>query len=156
VKIRQKFAGLVLTALAGAVAADSPTIEIRHSIRVQVFGALEGHGTIISSLFDSPESYMRESIVSTSVAVDGDGKAYIDMGAHPPGEYAVAVVYDENNNGSLDTGFLKIPTEKTGFSNNASARFGPPKWRKVRFTVVDKDVDVEVYLGRKTPDDYSD
>ena len=152
-KLTQKFAGLALIILAGTVAADSPPVQSR--IQVKVFGATEGKGTIISSLFGSADSYMRDSIASSSVQVDSDGNALIDMGAHPPGDYAVAVVYDENDNGRLDTGFLNIPTEKTGFSNNAPARFGPPKWRKARFTVADEDVNVEVYLGRATREDYS-
>lgn len=154
-KCPQKFVIFLLAILAGSVAADSPASDTGARIQVKVFGATEGRGAIISSLFGSPESYMRDSIASTVTEVDSEGSAFIDMGAHPPGEYAVAVIYDENENGRLDTGFLNIPTEKTGFSNNASARFGPPKWRKVRFTLADEDVSVEVYLRKKSRDDYA-
>jgi uncharacterized protein (DUF2141 family) len=34
----------------------------------------------------------------------------------PPGEYAVFVFHDENNNGILDTGLLKRPLEARGYS----------------------------------------
>ena len=34
------------------------------------------------------------------------------------GEYTVSIFHDENQDGQLNTGFLNIPTEGFGFSNN--------------------------------------
>ena len=53
-----------------------------------------------------------------------------------PGDYAVAVIHDENGNGKLDT-FAGIPREGYGFSRNAPVRFGPPRFAAARFTVGD-------------------
>jgi uncharacterized protein (DUF2141 family) len=36
----------------------------------------------------------------------------------PAGSYAVQVMHDENDNGTLDTNFMGIPVEGYGFSNN--------------------------------------
>ncbi len=52
----------------------------------------------------------------------------------PRGDYALAVVHDENGNGKLDT-FAGIPREGYGFSRNAPVRFGPPRFKAARFTV---------------------
>ena len=52
----------------------------------------------------------------------------------PPGDYAVAVIHDENGNGRLDT-FAGIPREGYGFSRNAPVRFGPPRFAAARFPV---------------------
>jgi uncharacterized protein (DUF2141 family) len=41
------------------------------------------------------------------------------------GTYSVSIVYDEDSNGKLNTGFLGIPSELVGFSNNAKGTFGP-------------------------------
>lgn len=52
----------------------------------------------------------------------------------PLGNYAVAVIHDENNNAKLDT-FAGIPREGFGFSRNPAIRFGPPRFAAARFTV---------------------
>lgn len=52
----------------------------------------------------------------------------------PQGDYAVAVIHDENSNKKLDT-FVGIPREGFGFSRNPPIRFGPPRFAAARFTV---------------------
>lgn len=43
----------------------------------------------------------------------------------PYGEYALSAIHDNNLNGKLDTGFMRIPKKPYGSSNNAKASFGP-------------------------------
>lgn len=50
----------------------------------------------------------------------------------PPGEYAVAIIHDENGNAKLDT-VLGIPREGFGFSRNPAIGFGPPRFSSARF-----------------------
>ncbi|WEK44240.1 MAG: DUF2141 domain-containing protein [Candidatus Sphingomonas colombiensis] len=52
----------------------------------------------------------------------------------PAGDYAVAVIHDENGNGKLDT-FAGIPREGFGFSRNPAIGFGPPSFAAARFTL---------------------
>ncbi|WP_263078957.1 DUF2141 domain-containing protein [Endozoicomonas sp. Mp262] len=40
-----------------------------------------------------------------------------------PGNYAISIFHDENNNGVLDKNLLGIPTEGYGFSNTAEPDF---------------------------------
>lgn len=70
----------------------------------------------------------------TAVATVTDGRASVAFAA-PAGEYAVAIVHDENGNGRLDTSWLGIPKEGLGTSNNARGRLGPPKYRDAKFSV---------------------
>lgn len=51
----------------------------------------------------------------------------------PAGEYAVRVMHDVNNNGSLDSNFVGMPIEPWAMSNNAKGNFGPPKWDEAKF-----------------------
>jgi len=51
----------------------------------------------------------------------------------PPGEYAIRVMHDVNGNGELDSNFVGMPVEPWAMSNNARGRFGPPKWKNVKF-----------------------
>ena len=54
--------------------------------------------------------------------------------ALPRGQYAVAVIHDENGNAKLDT-FAGIPREGYGFSRNPPIMFGAPKFAAARFTL---------------------
>lgn len=52
----------------------------------------------------------------------------------PSGNYAVALIHDENGNGELDR-FAGIPREGMGFSRNPRFSFGPPSFSAARFRV---------------------
>lgn len=52
----------------------------------------------------------------------------------PHGDYAVAVIHDENRNSKLDT-FMGIPREGFGFSRNPVISFGPPKFKSAEFAL---------------------
>jgi uncharacterized protein (DUF2141 family) len=50
------------------------------------------------------------------------------------GEYGISLFQDVNKNGKLDKSLIGKPLEPIGFSNNAAATFGPPKYNEVKFT----------------------
>jgi uncharacterized protein (DUF2141 family) len=60
------------------------------------------------------------------------------------GDYALAVIHDENGNGRLDK-LAGIPREGFGFSRNPAIRFGPPGFKAARFAL-----DAEVVSERVT------
>jgi uncharacterized protein (DUF2141 family) len=53
----------------------------------------------------------------------------------PAAAMAVAVVHDENGNGTLDTSLIGIPREGVGVSNNPAPRRGPPTYAESAFTL---------------------
>lgn len=59
----------------------------------------------------------------------------------PHGDYALAVIHDENGNRRLDT-LLGIPREGFGFSRNPAVRFGPPRFAAARF-LLDGDAETQ-------------
>ena len=64
-----------------------------------------------------------------------------------PASYAIAVVDDADNDGKMKTGFMGIPTEKVGFSNNARGRFGPPKFDDAVFELSAPRT-IHIHLGK--------
>ena len=58
----------------------------------------------------------------------------ITFGALPQGDYAMAVIHDENSNNKLDT-IAGIPREGFGFSRNPAILFGAPRFAAARFTL---------------------
>lgn len=64
-----------------------------------------------------------------------NGKAQYLFRSVPQGEYAIKIFHDQNDNQHLDKGFLGIPTEDYGFSNNVSGTFGPPDYDEAMFII---------------------
>ncbi len=46
-----------------------------------------------------------------------------------PGDYALSVAHDINENGELDKNIMGIPKEPFGFSNDEMGMFGPPRFK---------------------------
>lgn len=103
------------------------------TLTVVVSGATPSTGQALGALFDSEESYLKAPVRETTVAIDPAGRATLTFDGLDAGTYAVSVIYDEDSDGELDTGFLGIPSELIAMSNNAKGRFGPPGFEKTRF-----------------------
>ncbi len=101
-------------------------------IRFRVTGLRGDDGTLACGLFVE-ENWLRAG------AVDGEGGAIVEGEAVcrfrgvAPGTWAISAYHDENDNGRLDTGFMRIPKEGTAASNNAYRKFGPPRYRDAKF-----------------------
>ena len=105
------------------------------SLTVNVSGATPGKGQAILSLFASSDTYLKQPAISKTRPVDSNGQVVFRLAQLQIGTYALSIVYDEDGNGKLNTGFLGIPTELVGFSNNAKGLFGPPAFEKAAFTL---------------------
>lgn len=101
------------------------------SVRVQ--GGEANKGFAMVSLFDSNDNFLKKALQSQTIPIDVNGEARLEFGDLSDGRYAVAVSYDEDGNGKLNTGFLGIPRELVGFSNNARGTWGPPSFEKASF-----------------------
>ncbi len=62
------------------------------------------------------------------------GQKALHLDGLPHGDYAAAVIHDENGNAKLDT-LAGIPREGFGFSRNPAIRFGPPRFTAARFSL---------------------
>ena len=121
--------------------------EATYPLTVNVSGGKPGVGQAVLSLFSSSESYPKHPLREETRLVDGEGQTTFVLGQLRPGTYAVVVVHDEDGNGKLNRGFLGIPTELVGFSNNAKILFGPPSFDKTSF-VLSEPLTIEVVLGK--------
>lgn len=52
-----------------------------------------------------------------------------------PGDYAIALLHDENNNGKADRAMGMMPKEGYGFSRDAPVRMAPPKFKDAVFKI---------------------
>lgn len=118
------------------------------SLTVTIEGAGPNSGQIFFSLFDSKETWMEAPAVRQTAPVDENGRCVFITPGLPAGEYAASVFYDENMNGELDTGFLGIPKEKFGFSNNAKARMGPASYKDAKFLLDASNTAININLAK--------
>lgn len=135
---------LVLAAcLPAGAAADT-------AVRVVVTNVVKPDGMLLVGAYASPETWLGAStVVSRYVPVAGnvqDGTVAFDM-ALPPGTYALSVFQDMNGNRKLDTNFLGIPTEASGSSNDAPAKWSAPRFKDAVFTVGDQPVELRIRLN---------
>ena len=121
--------------------------ESDHTLTVLVFGAEPNEGMALFALFDSKKTYLKTPKLSLEKPIDGDGRAKFIVDGLTTGTYAVSVVHDKDNSGELNTGFLGIPSEPVGISNNPTSRFGPPSFKKARFEL-DKSKTIEISLRK--------
>ncbi|HEU5292605.1 MAG TPA: DUF2141 domain-containing protein [Cyclobacteriaceae bacterium] len=94
----------------------------------------EVKGTIRVSLFNNENDFLKQAVVSKVVKVSA-AEASVVFDNLRPGEYAVSVIHDVNGNQELDKGFMGIPQEPYGFSNDARGKFGPPSYEESKLNV---------------------
>jgi uncharacterized protein (DUF2141 family) len=100
----------------------------------------DDRGTVHVTLKDSNRKIVKEESVPIS-----NQRAEITFEKLDPGEYAVRVYHDENNNGKLDRALLGIRKESWGVSNDSLQSFGPARFQKMLFEVrEDKEIRISV------------
>ena len=127
----------VLTALVGATAPGSVDtgVEGLRSSKGQILICLTAHPAHFPDCQDDPAA--RRMVVPAAKA------AALRFDDLPSGNYAIALIHDENSNGKLDTMF-GIPREGFGFSRNPAIHFGPPSFSAAHFPVASGVVDEKV------------
>ena len=134
------FTVLLLPVHAGA---DEAVATITGTVKLELSGLQDSTGDIYIAVYDSDDTWLGDDTVQQSKVVIADaleGELVLAELQLPPGEYAISIFYDRNNNGELDTNFIGIPKEPVALSNNARPRFGPPKYKDAVFTLGNEPV----------------
>jgi len=112
-------------------------------IQVELTGLQDATGDIYIAVYDSEDTWLgKDSLAGQKVGIEESRKEGIVFATLqlPPGEYALSIFYDANDNGKMDTNFIGIPKEPVAMSNNAKGKFGPPKYQDAKFTLGDEPV----------------
>jgi uncharacterized protein (DUF2141 family) len=110
--------------LPGAAAADT-------AVRVVVTNVVKPDGVLLAGAYSGN---VRDGAVTFEIAL-------------PPGSYALSILQDLNGNRKLDTNFIGIPTEASGSSNDAPAKWSAPKFQDAVFIVGDEPVSLAIRLN---------
>ena len=126
---------LVASTFAVDIEAQSPTLG---DITVVITDLRTTDGEILISLYDKAEGFPkdRDAIVRTAaVEPDVSGQVTTIFEDLPHGDYAIAVLHDEDGSQGMTFGSFHLPKEGYCFSNNVKVRFRPPKFKKTKFTL---------------------
>lgn len=124
--------GLSALALLGAA---SPA-----RLEVGVQGLRSAKGLIRLCLTTDPARYpdCTGDPAARTLTVPARRAALIGFANLPSGDYAIALIHDENGNGRLDT-LAGIPREGVGFSRNPPLMFGAPRFAAAKFALATGD-----------------
>lgn len=115
-----------------AAAADTVTLQ------VVVTGLKTTTGSIRACVFKTPDNFPRcgkgVAVVSASAPANATRVTFAIPGV-TPGPAAVSLYVDVNDNKQLDRGFMGIPEEPLGFSNNPAVTLGLPSFKDSEITI---------------------
>ena len=84
------------------------------TLKVVARGAQANVGQALFALFTTRENLLKEPVATRKQTIDESGTARFVIEGLEAGRYAVSVVYDEDSNGKLNTGFLGTPRKRWG------------------------------------------
>ncbi len=137
----------VMVSAFGCALLSTATMATAAELRVDVTGLRSRDGEVRLAVFATPATFpdsdgmLAEAIVRAKAA----GVYWVFSGLKP-GIYALAVYHDENENREFDRGFLGIPLEGYGFSNDAGVFFGPPDFTDAAVTVPGKGTRITIRM----------
>jgi uncharacterized protein (DUF2141 family) len=160
-KHRRRLGVLALLALLLPVGADGQTAAAPRAgacgapnalegprLRVAVTGARRAAGNVTVTLYGSRrEDFLARGgrLARQRVPLAGPA-AEACFALSAPGDYAVAVYHDENDDRDFNRNALGLPGEGYGFSNDAPTTLGLPDFDAVRFTLPPGETRVTVRL----------
>ena len=128
-----RLAILPLAAIALAAGAPAPDTS---SITVTVTNLRNAEGVVRACMTTAAKSFPKcrgvEGAHATTVDAK-EGSITLTFEGVKPGNYAIALLHDENANGKADRALGMMPKEGFGFSRDAPVRMGPPKFKDAVF-----------------------
>jgi uncharacterized protein (DUF2141 family) len=134
-------AGLLFSAAVSA--AESP------NLRVIATNVRSDAGQVIVWVYDNKDDWLSDryrTFKSVKVAGNRVGDSVTLELLLPPGEYALSVFQDVDNDTKLKSNFIGLPKEPAALSNNLRPKFGPPRYKDAVFTIGDQLVEQKLAL----------
>lgn len=106
-----------------------------YSLTVTVDNVLNSNGHVLVGLH-TEETFMKGKGIQNAKAEIKDGKILVTFEDLDPGNYAVMVLHDENDNERMDMEMNGMPKESYGMSNNPML-YGPPTFTDAKFELTE-------------------
>ena len=118
------------------------------NVEINISGIKNNKGVIKLAVFTNQQEFDKESPVTGRAFPKRNvrnGKLKINMKLKP-GNYAIALLDDENEDGQMNYNFLGLPLEGFGFSNYYTSGMRKPKYSDFNFDVKKGNNKVEIKI----------
>ncbi len=117
---------------------------------VTVSNLKDKNSPVYLAIYNNSQNFGKEEGMYKGAKGNPNGKSTVDIQILDlvPGTYAIAIYQDTNGNGKLDTGFMGIPKEPYGFSNNFRPMFSGPTFEKCSFKFSGKTTNIHIEIIR--------
>jgi uncharacterized protein (DUF2141 family) len=118
------------------------------NLLVEIDGFRNKEGQVCASIFAKSQGFpnQRDRILQSQCTKIRDTPVTITFENLPAGNYAVAVIHDQNQDLILNTNRLGIPTEGFGFSRNPEVITKPPTFGEAAFLVAGTNTKISIHL----------
>ena len=125
--------GLMLTLVSALVEGSSQSQE--GQITVTISNMRSAQGVVRACMTDQRDIFprCRRDPKSYRAILPAAGNLSFTFEEVRPGNYAIALLHDENGDGKANRVFGMMPTEGFGFSRDAKVMTGPPKFEDAAF-----------------------
>ncbi len=106
-------------------------------------------GVILAQLFSGEDNFNKGQAITGTKLPAKKGIGELMFKDLVPGEYVVRLFHDENNNQKMEKNIFGMPKEGYGFSNEAVAHLGPPKYKDMVVQIEAKDASVRTKVIMK-------
>ena len=142
--MKQFLFGFVVSALF-----SSPVFGQSGALEITITDIRNEKGTIRAALFQQEDGFPndhKKAFYAASFDIESTQLNFTIQDL-PFGEYALAVLHDENSNEKMDFNFLRMPKEGYAVSNNVTRSLGPPKFRDAKFMLSSQIMSMEITLN---------
>jgi len=135
------FAATLAVSLLFAAQANSATLS------VEISGVSEAKGILSAKVSASADAHDGKSkpTAAERLTITSKDTVTLRFTDLKPGQYAVSVMHDENENGQLDSNIVGIPKEGYGFSNNPRV-MRKPTFDEAKFELGASDLTIKIDL----------
>ncbi|MEZ5562898.1 MAG: DUF2141 domain-containing protein [Gammaproteobacteria bacterium] len=135
--------------LAGLLFSAAVSAAETANLRVIATNVQSDKGQVIVRVYDNADDWLSDryrTFKSVKVAGNRAGDSVVLELLLPPGEYALSVFQDVDDDTELKRNFIGIPKEPAALSNNLRPKMGPPKYKDAVFTIGDQLVEQKLGL----------
>jgi len=143
-----KISMLLLAVLGNLAWSFSANANFNGKLTVKIDGLKNKEGQVCANIFTSSKGFPsdRDRVLQKQCVKISDTPLLITFKNLKAGSYAVAIIHDQNNDGTLNSNRLGIPSEGFGFSSNPEVRTSAPKFGEAAFLVAGPNTNIQVQL----------
>ncbi|WP_414568100.1 DUF2141 domain-containing protein [Nostoc sp. CCY 9925] len=139
---------LLLAVLGNLAWSFTAKAEYNGKLTVEIDGLKNKEGQVCASIFASSQGFpnQRDRVLQSQCIKINDTPLLLTFENLKAGNYAVAIMHDQNNDRTLNSNILGIPIEGFGFSSNPEVKTRAPKFGEAAFLVAGPNTKIQVKL----------